>query len=99
MSSRNAYLTAKERQTALILYRSLSLAQQLVAGGERDLNKIMYKLRSLIGTEPAVRLDYLAAVDPESLEDVRKLKGKVLFAVAVLIGKTRLIDNMMIDAG
>jgi pantoate--beta-alanine ligase len=83
----------------LILYRSLSLAQQLVAGGERDLNKIMYKLRSLIGTEPAVRLDYLAAVDPESLEDVRKLKGKVLFAVAVLIGKTRLIDNMMIDAG
>jgi pantoate--beta-alanine ligase len=99
MSSRNAYLSDRERQTALILYRALSLAQQLVAGGERDLNKIMYKLRSLIGTEPSVRLDYLAAVDPATLDEVKKLKGNVLFAVAAYLGKTRLIDNLVVDAG
>ncbi|MCU0640890.1 MAG: pantoate--beta-alanine ligase [Candidatus Margulisbacteria bacterium] len=99
MSSRNSYLTAKERQTAQILYRSLCLAQQLIAGGERDLNRIMYKLRSLLGTEPSIRLDYLAAVDPETLEEVKKLRGKVLFAVAAYLGKARLIDNLLVDAG
>jgi pantoate--beta-alanine ligase len=99
MSSRNAYLTPKERQTALILYKALSLAHRLVAGGERDLNKIMYKLRSLIGTEPSVRLDYLIAVDPATLDEVKKLKGKVVLAVAAYLGKTRLIDNIIVDAG
>lgn len=99
MSSRNAYLTARERKTATILYRALMQAQKLVGAGERDLNKIMYKLRSLIGTEPAVRLDYLAAVDPETLAEVKKLKGQVVFAVAAYLGKTRLIDNIIVDAG
>jgi len=74
----------------------LSLAQREVKGGERDLNKLLFRLRALIGSEPSVRLDYLVAVDPKTLQEVKKIGGKVLFALAAFIGKTRLIDNMVV---
>ncbi|MBN3033041.1 MAG: pantoate--beta-alanine ligase [Candidatus Saganbacteria bacterium] len=96
MSSRNAYLNPRERKAAPVLYRALSLAQREVQGGERDVNKILFRLRSLIGSEPLVRLDYLLAVDPETLQEVKQFKGKVLFALAAYIGKTRLIDNVVV---
>jgi pantoate--beta-alanine ligase len=96
MSSRNAYLTQKERRSALILYRSLCLAKEEIGKGEKDPRKILFRIRSAVGTEPSVRLDYVAMVDPETLEEVRKIKGKVLVALAAYLGKTRLIDNMMI---
>ena len=96
MSSRNAYLNPRERKSAVILYKALSLAQREVKGGERDLNKLLFRLRALIGSEPSVRLDYLVAVDPKTLQEVKKIGGKVLFALAAFIGKTRLIDNMVV---
>lgn len=99
MSSRNAYLGSKERKSATILYRALSLAKEEIERGEKDLRKILFRMRSLIGTEPGVRLDYLVMVNPETLEEVKKLKGKVLVALAAYLGKARLIDNMLADAG
>lgn len=99
MSSRNAYLTSKERKSATVLYRALSLAKNEIAGGEKDTGRILFRMRSLVAGEPGVRLDYVAAVDPETLEDVKKARGKVLFALAAYLGKARLIDNLLVDAG
>ena len=97
MSSRNAYLNPKEKKSAAILYKALSMAQREIQAGERDLNKILFRMRSLIGSEPTVRLDYLVAADPETLQELKQIKGKVLFALAVYIGKTRLIDNLVVE--
>ena len=99
MSSRNVYLDQKERKAALIIYRALSVAKEEIEKGEKDFRKILFRLRSLIGTEPSVRIDYIAMVDPETLEDIKSLSGQVLAAVAVNLGKARLIDNILIDAG
>jgi len=99
MSSRNAYLNPKERKSAAILYKALKLAQGEIAAGNKDLNKIRLRMRSLIGSEPSVRLDYLVAANPETLAEVSKIKGKILFAVAAYVGKARLIDNLLVDAG
>ena len=98
LSSRNAYLNPRERKSAAILYKALRLAQSEIGAGERDLNKIMYRLRSLIGSEPSVRLDYLVAADPATLEDAKGISGRMLFAVAAYVGKTRLIDNIIVEA-
>lgn len=98
MSSRNALLNPKERKSAVILFKALSLAQKEIAGGERDINKLLFRMRSLIGSEPAVRLDYLTAVNPETLEEVKNVRGKILFALAAYLGNSRLIDNILIDA-
>jgi len=97
MSSRNAYLSAKERSSATILNKALSLAKLEIEKGERDLRKILFRVRSLIGSEPIVRIDYLLAVKPDTLEEVESLKGKVLFAVAAHVGKARLIDNLLVS--
>ena len=98
MSSRNSYLTPRERKSATILYKALCLAKEEVKRGEKDPKRILFRMRSLIASEPGVRLDYAAAVDPETLEEVKKVSGKVLFALAVYLGKARLIDNMEVDS-
>lgn len=98
MSSRNGYLTPRERKSATILYKALCLAKEGVKRGEKDPKRILFRMRSLIASEPGVRLDYAAAVDPETLEEVKKVSGKVLFALAVYLGKARLIDNMEVDS-
>lgn len=95
-SSRNGYLNPRERKSAAILYKSLSFAQREIAGGERDLNKILFRMRAMIGSEPTMRLDYLTAVDPQTLEEVKHFQGKMLFAVAAHVGKARLIDNIIV---
>jgi len=99
MSSRNAYLTAKEKKSATILYRALCLAKTEIEGGGKDMSRIIFRMRSLIGTEPGINLDYLLAVDPTSLEEARSVKGKILFVLAAQVGKARLIDNLVVDAG
>ena len=97
MSSRNQYLTPKERESAAILYRALILAKQEIEKGERDPRRLLLRLRSLIGTEPSIRIDYIAMVDPQSLEDKKKIEGSVLIALAAYLGKARLIDNIIVS--
>lgn len=97
MSSRNAYLTSSERKSATILYQALLLAKEEIEKGERDAQKIITKMRTLISLQPNVRIDYLVIVDPVNLEEVKKIKGKVLVALAAYLGKARLIDNMIVE--
>ena len=94
LSSRNAYLGPEERRAALVLSRSLRWAEKAVATGERDAATLVAGIRSAIEAEPLARVDYVEAVDPETLEPVAEVRGGVLVALAVFIGPTRLIDNI-----
>jgi len=98
MSSRNQYLTPKERESATVLYRALLLAKQEIEKGEKDPHRLLLRMRSLIGAEPTVRLDYIAIVDPQNLEDKKRLDGQSLIALAAFLGKARLIDNIVVTA-
>jgi len=96
LSSRNRYLSAEERRQALVLSRSLRAIEQLVAGGQRDSEKLTATARALLAEEPAVRVDYIALVDWATLEPVEKAEPGTLFAVAAWVGETRLIDNTIL---
>ena len=97
MSSRNSYLNPRERKEALCLYNSLELASEMIRNGARSSNIIIKNMKRLIQNEaPRARIDYINIVNPLTLKDVKKIKGKVLIALAVYIGKTRLIDNMLL---
>jgi len=97
MSSRNVYLSKKERQDALILYRSLLKAKELIKRGQKDVKKVKSIMRVMINKKNTANIDYVSVVDLYTLKDVKTIKGKVLIAVAVRIGKTRLIDNIIIE--
>ena len=97
MSSRNKYLTEKERKNAIVLYQALNLGRQEIEKGERDKHKLLLRMRSMIGTIPSIRLDYLTIVDPETLTEKKDLHGPILIALAAYFGKTRLIDNILIN--
>jgi pantoate--beta-alanine ligase len=96
-SSRNTYLNAEERKAALILYKSICLGQKLISDGETDAKKIIEKMTANIQTEPKARIDYVSAVDALTMMPVEKIEGAVLVAMAVYIGKTRLIDNFIVE--
>jgi pantoate--beta-alanine ligase len=96
MSSRNAYLSPEERKHALVLLRSLTRAQQLVEGGERDAAHLRAAGRREIARESSVRLDYFEVVDPETLDPVADVSRGALVAVAAYVGATRLIDNVLL---
>jgi pantoate--beta-alanine ligase len=98
MSSRNAYLNPDQRQQALVLSRSLWRVEELFGQGERDAAKLEVAGRHVVAEEPAVRLDYLAIVDPDSLEPVNPAAPGALVAVAAYVGTTRLIDNHVLGA-
>lgn len=93
MSSRNTYLSKEEREAALILHKSLMLGKGMMEQGERDASKIKAAIVKNIETEPLARIDYVEIVDAETLENAEAIKGSVLTAMAVYIGRTRLIDN------
>lgn len=95
-SSRNTYLSAEERQAATILHKGLETGEKLVKAGEKNTEKITAAIREVIESEPLAKIDYVEAVDFDSIEEVKEIKGATLFAVAVYIGKTRLIDNTII---
>ncbi len=97
-SSRNSYLSPDERQAALILSRSIALGQEMVAAGETDADKIVAAMTANIQTEPLARIDYVSAVDGTTMLPVHKIENQVLVAMAVYIGKTRLIDNFIVEA-
>jgi pantoate--beta-alanine ligase len=97
MSSRNIYLSPGERQAATILFKALTLARQLSQGGGKDAGKIRRQMTSLIQKEPLARIDYVSIADAETLEELNLIDRPALASLAVRIGKTRLIDNMLLE--
>lgn len=95
MSSRNAYLNPGERERATALYKSLLLANKMVNSGEKDCKKIKNRMKKLILSEGG-KIDYVEIVHPESLDPLKSIEDKARALVAVWIGKTRLIDNMLL---
>ncbi len=98
LSSRNAYLSAEERTAALSLSTGLRWAEKAVRAGERDAGRLVAGIRSVLEAEPLARVDYVEAVDPETLEPVAEVRGEVLIALAAYFGTTRLIDNTRVRA-
>ena len=94
-SSRNTYLSADERQAALVLSRSLKIGKQLVDAGEKSAKAVKDAITAEINKEPLARIDYVDVVDFETITPVDEIKGTTLVAIAVYIGKTRLIDNFI----
>jgi len=96
MSSRNTYLNPQERQAATIIYRALTAAQKAFEAGERDAERLKGIARQVIESEPLASLQYLSCAHPETLEELQGPVHHALLSTAVLIGKTRLIDNVLI---
>lgn len=96
-SSRNTYLSETERQAALVLSESVFLGQKMVAEGETDANKIVTAMTEHIQAQPLAKIDYVSAVDGVTMDPVDRIAGTVLVAMAVYIGKTRLIDNFIVE--
>lgn len=96
-SSRNTYLSETERQAALVLSESVFLGQKMVAEGETDANKIVAAMTEHIQAQPLAKIDYVSAVDGVTMDPVDRIAGTVLVAMAVYIGKTRLIDNFIVE--
>lgn len=96
MSSRNRYLSPKERQQALILSRALNKVKEAAAIGETSAQKLITTARSVFAEEPEIRIDYIAVVNPDTLEDIADTRNGALIAVAAFVGATRLIDNLLL---
>lgn len=97
-SSRNVYLSEKERKAALVLSRAISLGENLIQNGERNSKIIIEVMKEELAKEELARIDYVSLVCPKTMEELEFVKDEVLGAVAVYIGKTRLIDNFLIQA-
>lgn len=98
MSSRNSYLNGKERSAASSLYRALKKAESLARQGQRESRRIVEAAEAEIVEEPLARVEYIEVCDPESLDPVEIIRERALLALAVRIGKTRLIDNIILQA-
>ncbi len=95
-SSRNTYLSQEERQAALILSKTIFMGQKMVEEGETDAVKLVEAMKANIRTEPLAKIDYVKAVDGLTMQQVTEIKAPTLVAIAVYIGKTRLIDNFIV---
>ncbi|MDP4089732.1 MAG: pantoate--beta-alanine ligase [Bacillota bacterium] len=98
-SSRNTYLNPEERRAALVLNRSLTAAINLMENGEINSSSIKARIEGIIKAEPLARIDYIEIIDSVTLNSIGEVKGSVLVAIAVYIGKTRLIDNFTFSGG
>ena len=96
MSSRNAYLTPAERRSAAVLYQALLEGRRLIRGGERRSGTIVRAMRRRIASAPQARLEYAAAADADTLEPRARLGGRTVLLLAVRVGRTRLIDNLLV---
>ena len=97
MSSRNVYLNPSERRAASVLYKALLKAQRMYSSGERDAKAIIPAMTAIIQSEPLIRIDYVAVSDNAGLKDIEFLRSPALVSMAVFIGKTRLIDNIILS--
>jgi len=93
MSSRNKYLTDDQRSNALVLHRALLTSQEMITKGISDPGEILIQARKILGSCPDIKIDYVSLCDPLTLDEVDCINGPVLMAIAVMLGKTRLIDN------
>lgn len=96
LSSRNAYLNAGERQAAPVLFRALSAARAAYAAGERAGSVLRSAMTAALAAEPLAQVDYVSAADPASMRELDRIDNGVLVSLAVRIGKTRLIDNLLL---
>jgi len=96
MSSRNTYLNPEERRAATVLFRALQAAKARYEQGERDAERLREAMREVIQAEPLARLDYVSVADPETLQELDRVEDRALLSLAVYIGKTRLIDNILL---
>ena len=96
MSSRNAYLTAEERQAAVCLSRALCQAEKRVRRGETDAAALLQSVLAELGREPLAQVEYAKLCDPESLQEIDRIQGTAVLALAVRFGKARLIDNRVL---
>ncbi len=97
MSSRNAYLNPDERRAATVLYRALTAARTAFEGGQKEAEALRQTMRSVLESEPLARPDYVSAADPDSLEELHGPVERALLSMAVHIGKTALIDNVIVE--
>ncbi|MDR0841954.1 MAG: pantoate--beta-alanine ligase [Acidobacteriota bacterium] len=96
LSSRNAYLDEKERAAAPVLYRALLAAKEKFDAGERDAGVLQEIVRGLIDSEPLAKVQYVSIANPDTLEELREVSAGALLSLAVRIGTTRLIDNILL---
>ncbi len=96
-SSRNTYLNDEERKAALVLSKAVFHGKEMMEKGERDAETVLKAMRGMIESEPLAKIDYVEMVDADSIEPLTKAQGRVLTAMAVYIGKTRLIDNFIME--
>lgn len=97
LSSRNKYMTDEQKLQATSLYKSLQLAESLILQGTRDTEQIISQMRQCLSKYPAIAPDYISVVDTETLKPVDRIKGRVLIALAAKVGRSRLIDNIILD--
>jgi pantoate--beta-alanine ligase len=98
MSSRNTYLNPKERQAATVLWKALSLSQEMYLKGERNADKMRQAMTQLISQEPLAIVDYVSVADTQTLQELSEFEGTALVSMAVRIGNTRLIDNITLGS-
>jgi pantoate--beta-alanine ligase len=98
VSSRNQYLTARQKKDAANIYKSLQTCRMLIDAGTTETLQIIAEMRKILQQIPSGQIEYVSIVDAETLESVDKIAGKVLAAVAVKVGPARLIDNILVDA-
>ncbi|MCP5005824.1 MAG: pantoate--beta-alanine ligase [Planctomycetes bacterium] len=98
LSSRNSHLNAVERSNARCIYDALLKARSMIEANERGVGEIINEMEKIINLVPNSKIDYVSLVDPDTLDDVSSITGRVVAAVAVWIGSTRLIDNIMLEA-
>ena len=96
MSSRNSYLDRQERADALVLFKSLKLAKKLIKKGMRSSPGLIREMKKLMNKKKSVKIDYISIVDPSNLTPIRRITNNCLILLAVRIGKTRLIDNIIV---
>ena len=97
MSSRNIYLDPQQRQAATVLFRALSAAKEAYQNGERNADKLRQTMKDVLASEPLAQMQYVSCADYETLEELQRVEKKALLSMAVYFGKTRLIDNFILD--
>jgi pantoate--beta-alanine ligase len=97
MSSRNQYLSSRERQDATLIYESLTLCRELIEAGERRADLLRARMREVLVRAPSMSVEYVSIADAETLDELDRVGGRVLAAVAVRLPSARLIDNILVD--